>query len=259
MSGQYDPQSGQFLVRHADGTDIEIDIHKIRRGALIVPMFGSSITELYVFYRNRRDGKIYPRVFDENSTPNLVLMAREIAEALPGAVALRQIGHAILDLIEWMSLKPNMSRGVGRKAWRVKPRTLRDTASALVRQLRKAGKRIRVNLGGTGEVADAINLNPNRVAPRADIPNLLQGEGENIGDLFEAGSVDEIVSNRLPPNTINWNQVIPGAAKVLRSGGRIVIKFQGVGEDARIIVEAMKAAKFRNIQNMADAVIEAIR
>jgi hypothetical protein len=146
---------------------------------------------------------------DPNSTPNIVAMVKEVEAALPGAVALKQIGRGILDIVEWMQMKPNMARGQGRRAWRVKPRSLRENALGLVNKLRRASKSVRVNLGGTGEVTDAINLNPKHVAPRERVPNLLETWGENIGDLFEGNSIDEIVSNRLPPSTVNWNVLIP--------------------------------------------------
>lgn len=105
----------------------------------------------------------------------------------------------------------------------------------MVKSLRAEGKRVVVNIGGTGEEAGAINLNPNVVAPRKYIPQHIPKEAEGIGELFDANTIDEIVSNRLPPNTIDWTKVLPGAQKVLKPGAKIVIKFQGVGGDARII------------------------
>lgn len=257
VSGEYDPASGRFVVKHSDGSNIELDIQKILASAAIVPMPGASIVEMYVFYR--KDGKIYPIVMDPNSTPNLVAMAREVEAALPGALGLRQIGRGILDIVDLMLMKPNMSRGVGRKSWQAKPRSLRENAIGLAGKLRRVFNKVVVNMGGTGEVENAINLNPNRVAPRKDIPNLIEAGAEKIGELFETGSVDEIVSNRLPPNTINWNQVIPGAYRVLRPQGRIIIRFQGNGENVQLIVSAMERAGFRNIKEMAGVVIEAIR
>ena len=259
VSGEYDPASGRFIVKHDDGTNIELDILKVLSRPAIVPMPGASIREMYVFYRDRNNKKIYPVVMDDNSTPNLVAMAREVEAALPGAVALRQIGRGILDIVDLMMMKPNMARGQGRKAWKAQPRTLRGNAIGMVNKLRRASKIVRVNLGGTGEVADAINLNPNRVASREGIPNLIQTWGENMGELFESGTIDEIVSNRLPPNTINWSRVIPGAFRVLRRNGRIIIRFQGNGENVRLIVSAMEKAGFRGIKETAGVLIEAIR
>ena len=67
------------------------------------------------------------------------------------------------------------------------------------------------------------------------------------------------LDNRLPPNTINWSEVIPGARRVLRSGGRIIIRFQGNGENVRSIASALEKAGFREIKEMAGVVVEAVR
>jgi hypothetical protein len=269
QSAEYNPASGTFTVKHQDGTDLELDILKILNRPTIVPividdssivqMPGSSIADLYVFYRSRKNGKIFPIVMDDNSIPNIVAMIRQIQVALPGAVALKQIGRSILDIVELSLLRPDMSRGLGRRAFQARPRNLRENATGLVRSLRSAGKKVQVNIGGTGEIADAINLNPNRVAPRSGIPNLAQTWGERIGELFDAGTVDEITSNRLPPDTIGWNQVIPGAYNVLKQGGRIVLKFQGGGENTKMIVEVMKSVGFRDINEVPGALVEAIK
>lgn len=115
----------------------------------------------------------------------------------------------------------------------------------LLMQLRRLGKRIVVNLGGTGEVPDAINLNPNIVAPRKSIPNLIAKKGEQIGDVFDPGTVDEIVSNRLPPNTIDWTKVLPGAHKVLKPGGSISIRFQVSEATGRLSLSSFASSDSR--------------
>jgi hypothetical protein len=145
------------------------------------------------------------------------------------------------------------------------PKTVAASATAvgmrLVKQYRQLGKRVVINIGGTGEVRDAINLNPNRVAPRKDIPHLVAEGAERIGEIFEPNTIDQIVSNRLPPNTIRWQTVLPGAHRVLRLGGTISIRFQGVGKDGPVIVEEMRRLGFRNINNPMNmgAVIEATK
>lgn len=119
----------------------------------------------------------------------------------------------------------------------------------LVKKLRASGKRVVVNIGGTGEVAEAINLNPNVVAPRVGIPNHIAAAAEDMGELFEPNSVDEIMSNSLPPNTLDWTKVLPAAKRILRSGATITIRFTGIGEDAKVILEQMTKLGFKAIQN----------
>ena len=132
-------------------------------------------------------------------------------------------------------------------------------AREVVIEFRSSGKRVMVNIGGTGEVEGAINLNPNLVAPRKNIPNLIKRPAEDVGDIFEGNSVDEIVSNRLPPNTIDWTKVLPGAQRVLRAGGSITIRFQGIGQDAAVILQLFKDLGFKNIQNFQGAALSAIK
>lgn len=127
-------------------------------------------------------------------------------------------------------------------------------ARGFVEEARGEG-RVVVNLGGEGEVSGAINVNiQNRT--RQPIPRFVQAAGEDIGQIFPSGSVDEIVSNRLPPNTIDWSRAIPGAHSALKPGGRIQIAFQGTGNDGQAIVAAMQRLGFRNIRVNMRAVEE---
>jgi len=153
----------------------------------------------------------------------------------------------------------------------LRPRTLRQVAQQLVRALRRAGRRVIVNIGGESssreiasygeEARHAINLNPLTSARPQQVPNLVRAQAERIAELFDGGQVDEIISHRLPPNTLDWQRIIPGAHRVLKPGGRITIAFQGVGGDAAVIVREMEAAGFRNIDNIGNigAAIRAIK
>jgi hypothetical protein len=169
-----------------------------------------------------------------------------------------------------LTLSPTGHPGAGMRrsytvATRSVPKTVVTSATSiamrLVKQLRQLGKRVVVNIGGTGEVKDAINLNPNKVAPRKDIPHLVAEGAERIGEIFEPNAIDEIVSNRLPPNTIRWQMVLPGAHRVLKPGGSISIRFQGVGKDGPVIIQEMRRLGFTKINNPMDmgAVIEATK
>jgi hypothetical protein len=157
---------------------------------------------------------------------------------LIGALVRRAWGPIVTAETNLKLLKEALARKEGRAA-----------GSELADQLRREGKRVVVNIGGTGEVADAINVNPNVVAPRKNIPNHIARKAEVIGELFGANSVDEIVSNSIPPNTYDWRQILPGAHKVLRPGTKITIRFTGVGEDADIIIEQVKKLGFKEWQN----------
>lgn len=121
-------------------------------------------------------------------------------------------------------------------------------------RLRAEGKPVVVNIGGTGaphEPADAINLNPNVVAPRKNIPNLIQAPGETIGSQFEAGSVDRVVGNRLPPGTLDYDQIAQGSFKVLKPGGTLDINIAYSPPDAVKLGDALQRAGFVQVKTFS--------
>lgn len=50
------------------------------------------------------------------------------------------------------------------------------------------------------------NLNPRKPGsgPQAGIPNHVRGSMQEMGELFEAGSVDFLMSSMLPFSEVNW-------------------------------------------------------
>ncbi|MEO8393411.1 MAG: hypothetical protein ABI700_10510 [Chloroflexota bacterium] len=139
----------------------------------------------------------------------------------------------------------------------------KETVEQMVARLRKEGHEITVNIGGTGaahEPANAINLNPNKVAPRKDIPNHVVGSGEDIGALFQPGSADSVVGYGLPPDVLDWNQIAPGSYSTLRSGGKFSVAFRygSPGEGARL-ANALKKAGFRDVNAVGDVWVKAVK
>jgi hypothetical protein len=134
------------------------------------------------------------------------------------------------------------------------------TARSIVARIVKAGQRVVVNIGGEGEVAGAINLNIQRRL-KTEIENFIEADAANIGEIFDTTSIDEITSNRLPPNTLDWGRIIPGVSRVLKPGGRLVIRFQGVGQDGATIVPLLKQNGFKAINDFggSGAVFEAVK
>ncbi|HEY2012483.1 MAG TPA: DUF4157 domain-containing protein, partial [Bryobacteraceae bacterium] len=139
----------------------------------------------------------------------------------------------------------------------------RDAAQALVQQLKAANKEVVVNVGGTGashEPPDAINVNPNKVAARKNIPNHVEATGEEIGTLFEPGQVSKVVGHRLAPQVLEWDQVAEGAFQVLEDGGTFNVNFRWSDPEAAAkLVAALKKAGFENVRNVADVMITATK
>jgi hypothetical protein len=139
--------------------------------------------------------------------------------------------------------------------------TIATTARNLVARIRAAGAPVIINIGGAGaphEPANAINVNPNKVAPRLGIPNHIEAKGEDIGELFAPDSVDQVVGHQLPPLVLDWNAVARGAFKIMRSGGVFEVYFRGAHpEDAANCRNALVTAGFRNVTVISDVLIRA--
>ncbi len=139
----------------------------------------------------------------------------------------------------------------------------KQVAQTLVKGLQAESKPVIVNIGGAGaahEPPDAINVNPNVVAPRKDIPNLVQAKGEEIGDLFEPGQVSKVVGHRLSPPVFNWEQIAEGAHKVLQDGGTFNVNFRWADrEAAEKLASALRKAGFRDVRNIGNVVVTATK
>jgi hypothetical protein len=112
-----------------------------------------------------------------------------------------------------------------------------------------------INVGGELEVTSGLkpgqftNLNdlstpikPSLV--RADpslpqIPNLVVGRGEQMGDLFAANSATRITAQRLP-GSVDFDALASGAFKVLKPGGTIDINIYGQA-DSPYVAEALES------------------
>jgi hypothetical protein len=142
------------------------------------------------------------------------------------------------------------------------------TARTMVRALRAEGEEVVVNVGGEAsrfEVSrwpKAINVNPITAGRPTDIPNLVKAGGEELGDLFESGSIDKIVSSKLPPS-VDPEMFAKGAANVLKNGGQLEINIFGAGvkEWTAKFTEALVKNGFNagNIKNISDVLIQAIK
>ena len=134
---------------------------------------------------------------------------------------------------------------------------VQKVARALVAELVKAGKKVIVNIGGTGakhEPQDAINVN-NQAVGRKDIPNLVLADGSDIGTLFEANSVDRIDGYNMAPGVVDWTRAAPGAHKILKSGSVIQYAYRGANADAKVAVAQLLKAGFTNAVSMGDALV----
>ena len=112
-----------------------------------------------------------------------------------------------------------------------------EVGTELVEKMQAAGKRVVVNIGGAGEVVDAINLNPNLTTPRIGIPNHIPVGAEAIGETFARDSIDEIVSNSLGLAPARGLQTRPPRSAIsqstFRSGGEGPVGWESAWQNKR--------------------------
>ena len=135
------------------------------------------------------------------------------------------------------------------------------TARQLAKEMAKKQGKVVVNLGGTGEVADAINVNPLTDQAVKNIPNLVKAGAERVGTLFESGSVDSIVSNDIVRGQLNWMEAAKGAFTALKSGGKVSIAPYAGQIEAHLteIKNALTAAGFKDVAVLGGRVVQAVK
>jgi ABC-type amino acid transport substrate-binding protein len=118
-----------------------------------------------------------------------------------------------------------------------------------------------VNLGGTGEVANAINVNPLAAQQVKDVPNLVRDGAEDVGSLFKAGTVDNVVANDIVAGTVNWSKAAGGSFRILKSGGQVSIApyAGGLAPHLAEIQSALRAAGFKEVRVELGRLVTAVK
>lgn len=219
----------------------------------------------YTYYRGAGGAIIAPTLFTPVTTPRVIQTAlqarRQLAEYVQEqliAVAIGIVGGMIIrGVIGWLA-RVGGGRGAPPSS-RLSPAATR--ARDLARQTRAQGKPVIANIGGAGashEPPGAININ-NQAVGRRGIPNHVNADGSDIGQLFDAGSLDQVVGHHMPPSVINWQRAIPGIHNALRPGGTFRYDWRGATSEAAQVVRLLREAGFREVNNMSNAYVTAVR
>jgi hypothetical protein len=107
----------------------------------------------------------------------------------------------------------------------------------------------RVNVGGGFETPHYSNLNPIKPGsgPQMGIPNLVKGGMEDMDRVFEAGSVQEMISSKLRFVDVNWDVATRAAARAMRPGGKVEMNVWCEVSEAQALKTAFERAGFRNV------------
>lgn len=244
-----DPISGSPALTHVFKT----------RAAAGAALTAWGVAGAYTYYVGP-GGHFYPTVVSATSAPVLCAALRNML-VLEGTDA-QAASKLSWELLWWylvarypiQAAKPATAAEISALAWRRQAKILADG-------LKQAGKSVTVNLAGAGEVADAINVNKAIDQGVKNIPNLIKRGAEEVEAIFEAGTVDKVVSNDVVYGQVNWAAAAKGSFTILKSGGKISIAPFAGGLAAHLaeISEALRAAGFINVTIQAGRFVTAVK
>lgn len=177
--------------------------------------------------------------------------AMAAGQAAKGSGRFARLITKLMDALEEMPAIRNLIR-------KVLPRRPRGN---LIRPFRG-----RVNVGGGMETPDWTNLNPLRTqygGPAKGIPNHVEGAMEEMDLIFEAASVEEVMSSRLPFAAVKWDEATRAAASVMKPGGKVFMNVWCPDDQAVATLKtAFESAGFKNVKitgRGAGTILEATR
>jgi hypothetical protein len=134
-----------------------------------------------------------------------------------------------------------------------------QTARSLAKKLADEGEPVIANLGGAGakhEPKNAINVN-NQAVSRKNIPNHVNADGSDVGEIFAPGTLDRIEGHNMAPGVIDWSRAAPGAFKALKPGGTIQYYYRGANSDAEVMGAQLRKAGFTDVEVLVEVLVRA--
>ncbi len=250
----YDVIGGGFTLEYENGDRLELTSY-VRWADLVDQINTTGAATVYTYYRLRPPlpPRIFPRRFDKYSTPNIAAMVKDVVETIPGAKIGFQLGRILLDFVQ-LGPRP-LGRGVVTP--KVSPRPMRLRGMPKDRIAPVGGT---VNVGGGLEKGSSgmTNLNPivpGTGGPTKGIPNHVPAGFEDMGDIFQFGSVQRVTSSRLPYNTVHWADSAQAAYSVMPAGGKISLNvWTSSQNEVDQVIRAFTDAGFKDVKNMTGAV-----
>lgn len=245
--------STRITLRYSDGSEESLDLSVIDETSTADPPAGATM-------RKTGSGRDLPAVLNRKTAPNLSDVKRavkRIQETLLRQWDAELLSKELEKFPEVFSVLAQVAViGANAKSFEITGSPAgRGAASRSV----AAAAKIKpfngiVNVGGGLEegAAQATNLNPivrGTGGPTSGIPNHVKAGFEQIAEVFEEGSVDKIISRKLPSTTVNWEQAAQGSYKVLKPGGKVALNvWQHGTEDSAAIKAAFEKAGFKDVK-----------
>jgi hypothetical protein len=200
------------------------------------------------YNRDMRDFVDGKGMSPENARARLRAINEEVFKLiLEGAVTILNSGAGITQVNAVMRSSADKVAGAVKRNPRIKVTTAKLKPVADV-----------VNVGGGLEhpSPNCTNLNPVRVGtggPTSGIPNHILGTMEEMDSIFEAGSAQKIVSNRLRYGDINWTKGAAAAYRVAKPGGQVSMNVWCNNKAEQIALEeAFSGAGFKSVKVFGD-------
>lgn len=214
-AGHYDVATGKFTVDHEDGNVIELDYAAIVKH---LQQRNAGGVTMYVYYRNLQNYKIYPRLFDKATAPNIASMVLETEQARPSAEGLARLGRFLLELVKVRSSASAVGHVAGQTpsparaaeaTWKAVPKT----SASLTRKL------IPGMIGGN---TPSANL-------RYASGDLLQAGVQNVEGKI-VYRVDQMIAVGTDAMTVKaaHRSLIVAAAQEARRMGQMTFKMLGI-------------------------------
>jgi hypothetical protein len=252
-SADFDPFSKAMTIHYENGNQLELTAW-VPWNKLVDQIQPTAAT-IYVYYRLKppENPWILPRKFDNTSAPNITFMIKDIVEALPGANIGFQLGRILLEFVQ-LGPRP-LGRGVTPPSSVPRVTRLRELPKERISPVGGV-----VNVGGGLETGSAgvTNLNPivqGTGGAVRKIPNHVPAGFEDMGDIFQFGSVQRVTSRRLPYSTVDWPKSAQAAYAVMIRGGKVLINVWTSSQaEVNAIIKAFKDAGFSDVTNMTNLV-----
>jgi hypothetical protein len=210
----------------------------------------------YAYFRVGDTGIIAPTVFSPATAPRIVEAGWASVKELQRQVQ-TELVYLALSIIGAMAIRAIIGKlvKIGEEPPSENVLQLRQNAAEIASRLRQAGKPVKVNLAGAGEVPDAVNINNLSDQQAKGIPNLVRANVEDVGDILPADSVDAVISNNVVRGRVRWGPAAKGSLRILKPGGRISVAPYAGDLEAHLkeISSALQDAGFQQVRVLPES------
>lgn len=228
-------------------SDTIFDDYVAARAATIAAQATTGDIVYYAWYRGAGGALVVPTVVTRESAPRTFLTIVQAIELLASDVQQQLTGLA-MGMVAGAVIKTVLTRIIRAFGGNPKPRL--PPKPQKVQPVNGT-----VNVGGGLEKGAETCTNLNPVKPgsggaSSGIPNHVQRGFEEIEEVFDPGSVEKLISNRLRHGDVtNWTKAAQGAYRVMKPGGKVSMNVWCQSQaEVNSVLSAFSRAGFKNVK-----------